>query len=321
MLINRRFLQFIFICWLMFAFVFVQEVFGQTNAQELKIVQLSDIHYDSVLINIDSRMYGESRELFQAAIDDINSLKDIDAIVSSGDNINRPSKKDFFNFLKTSKQLKVPFYIAIGNHDVGLLGNSTKRFYINTMKKHYPHIKPEGKNTYYITDSIKGYKFIFLDGVIDAQLSAHGFFPKEQLVWLDNKLKTNENYKIIIVQHHPVVPPFEGGTHDVVNSDEYLEIIDKYDNVVAVLSGHYHCVKATIRNNVLHAAAPSLVQYPNAYRLMTFKDEDNCIVVTSEFRETSLKDIQNTSKERILRNLDVYSGMEEDKNFTYKLCK
>lgn len=305
----------------MLAFVFVQEVFGQTNAQELKIVQLSDIHYDSVLINIDSRMYGESRELFQAAIDDINSLKDIDAIVSSGDNINRPSKKDFFNFLKTSKQLKVPFYIAIGNHDVGLLGNSTKRFYINTMKKHYPHIKPEGKNTYYITDSIKGYKFIFLDGVIDAQLSAHGFFPKEQLVWLDNKLKTNENYKIIIVQHHPVVPPFEGGTHDVVNSDEYLEIIDKYDNVVAVLSGHYHCVKATIRNNVLHAAAPSLVQYPNAYRLMTFKDEDNCIVVTSEFRETSLKDIQNTSKERILRNLDVYSGMEEDKNFTYKLCK
>ena len=321
MLINRRFLQFIFICWLMFAFVFVQEVFGQTNAQELKIVQLSDIHYDSVLINIDSRMYGESRELFQAAIDDINSLKDIDAIVSSGDNINRPSKKDFFNFLKTSKQLKVPFYIAIGNHDVGLLGNSTKRFYINTMKKHYPHIKPEGKNTYYITDSIKGYKFIFLDGVIDAQLSAHGFFPKEQLVWLDNKLKTNENYKIIIVQHHPVVPPFEGGTHDVVNSDEYLEIIDKHKNVIAVLSGHYHCVKATIRNNVLHAAAPSLVQYPNAYRLMTFKDEDNCIVVTSEFRETSLKDIQNTSKERILRNLDVYSGMEEDKNFTYKLCK
>lgn len=305
----------------MLAFVFVQEVFGQTNAQELKIVQLSDIHYDSVLINIGSRMYGESRELFQAAIDDINSLKDIDAIVSSGDNINRPSKKDFFNFLKTSKQLKVPFYIAIGNHDVGLLGNSTKRFYINTMKKHYPHIKPEGKTTYYITDSIKGYKFIFLDGVIDAQLSAHGFFPKEQLVWLDNKLKTNENYKIIIVQHHPVVPPFEGGTHDVVNSDEYLEIIDKYDNVVAVLSGHYHCVKATIRNNVLHAAAPSLVQYPNAYRLMTFKDEDNCIVVTSEFRETSLKDIQNTSKERILRNLDVYSGMEEDKNFTYKLCK
>ena len=305
----------------MLAFVFVQEVFGQTNAQELKIVQLSDIHYDSVLINIDSRMYGESRELFQAAIDDINSLKDIDAIVSSGDNINRPSKKDFFNFLKTSKQLKVPFYIAIGNHDVGLLGNSTKRFYINTMKKHYPHIKPEGKNTYYITDSIKGYKFIFLDGVIDAQLSAHGFFPKEQLVWLDNKLKTNENYKIIIVQHHPVVPPFEGGTHDVVNSDEYLEILDKHKNVIAVLTGHYHCVKATIRNNVLHAAAPSLVQYPNAYRLMTFKDEDNCIVVTSEFRETSLKDIQNTSKERILRNLDVYSGMEEDKNFTYKLCK
>ena len=258
----------------MLAFVFVQEVFGQTNAQELKIVQLSDIHYDSVLINIDSRMYGESRELFQAAIDDINSLKDIDAIVSSGDNINRPSKKDFFNFLKTSKQLKVPFYIAIGNHDVGLLGNSTKRFYINTMKKHYPHIKPEGKNTYYITDSIKGYKFIFLDGVIDAQLSAHGFFPKEQLVWLDNKLKTNENYKIIIVQHHPVVPPFEGGTHDVVNSDEYLEILDKHKNVIAVLSGHYHCVKATIRNNVLHAAAPSLVQYPNAYRLMTFKDEE-----------------------------------------------
>ena len=189
------------------------------------------------------------------------------------------------------------------------------------MKKHYPHIKPEGKTTYYITDSIKGYKFIFLDGVIDAQLSAHGFFPKEQLVWLDNKLKTNENYKIIIVQHHPVVPPFEGGTHDVVNSDEYFEILDKHKNVIAVLSGHYHCVKATIRNNVLHAAAPSLVQYPNAYRLMTFKDEDNCIVVTSEFRETSLKDIQNTSKERILRNLDVYSGMEEDQNFTYKLCK
>ena len=221
MLLNRRFLQFIFICWFCLTSIFVQKVFGQTNAQELKIVQLSDIHYDSILINIGSRMYGESRELFQAAINDINSLKNLDAIVSSGDNINRPSKKDLFNFLKTSKQLKIPFYITIGNHDVGLLGNSTKRFYINTLKKYYPYIKPEGKNTYYITDNIKGYKFIFLDGVIDGQISAHGLFPKEQLAWLDNKLKANENYKIIIVQHHPVVPPFEGGTHDVVNSDEY----------------------------------------------------------------------------------------------------
>lgn len=321
MLLNRRFLQFIFICWFCLTSIFVQKVFGQTNAQELKIVQLSDIHYDSILINIGSRMYGESRELFQAAINDINSLKNLDAIVSSGDNINRPSKKDLFNFLKTSKQLKIPFYITIGNHDVGLLGNSSKRFYINTLKKYYPYIKPEGKNTYYITDNIKGYKFIFLDGVIDGQISAHGLFPKEQLAWLDNKLKANENYKIIIVQHHPVVPPFEGGTHDVINSDEYLEIIDKHNNVVAVLSGHYHCVKAIIRNNVLHASAPSLVQYPNAYRLMTFKDEDNCTLITSEFRETALKDVQNTSKERIFRNLDIYSGEKEDQIFTYKLCK
>ena len=82
MLLNRRFLQFIFICWFCLTSIFLQKVFGQTNAQELKIVQLSDIHYDSILINIGSRMYGESRELFQAAINDINSLKNLDAIVS-----------------------------------------------------------------------------------------------------------------------------------------------------------------------------------------------------------------------------------------------
>lgn len=272
-------------------------------------------------MSIGSRMYGNSRELFQSAIDDINSIKDVDVVVSSGDNINRPSKKDFLDFLKFSKQLKVPFFITMGNHDVGILGNSSKRFFINTLKKYYPTIETEEKNTYYVTEEIKGYKFIFLDGVLDTQISAHGFFPTSQLTWLDNKLKANTNYKIIIVQHHPVVPPFDGGTHDVVNQEEYLEILDKHKNIVAVLSGHYHCVKATVRNNVLHLSAPSLVQYPNAYRLLTFKDEDNCTVVTSEFRETTLKEIQNTSKERILKNLDVYSGREEDQNFTYKLCK
>ena len=54
---------------------------------------------------------------------------------------------------------------------------------------------------------------------------------------------------------------------------------------------------------------------------MTFKDEDNCTLITSEFRETALKDVQNTSKERIFRNLDIYSGEKEDQSFTYKLCK
>lgn len=301
--------------------VLFSSVFAKTKIQELKIVQLSDIHYDSTLMNIGSRMYGDSQSLFLSAIEDINSMKNIDAVVTSGDNVNRPSQKDLYNFIKDEKKIKFPFYTTIGNHDVGILGNASKKFYFDTLKEQYPNIKPENDNSYYITDEIKGYKFIFLDGVIDGKVSAHGFFPEEELLWLDTKLKENEKYKIIIVQHHPVVPPFEGGNHTVINADEYLNIIDKHKNVEAVLSGHYHCVKAKVRNNVLHASAPSLVQYPNAYRVLTFKNAGKCTTVTSEFKETQLSDIQEKSKNGIKKNLEVYSGMAEDQNFEYTLCR
>lgn len=291
------------------------------KGDRLKIVQLSDIHFDSTLPSVGSRMYGSSQELFQSAIEDINAMKDVDMVVTSGDNITRPSQSELFKFIKQAKQIKAPFYTTIGNHDVGMLGNSSKRFYFKTLKEQYPDtITPEGENTYYISNAIKGYKFIFLDGVVDSSVTSQGCFLRKQLAWLDKTLSDNADYKIVLVQHHPVVPPFEGGDHWVFNSNEYLNVIDKHKNVVAVLSGHYHCVKASVRNNVAHLSAPALVQYPNAYRVLTFKDKGKCTVVSSEFKNTRLVDVQKKSRDAMKKNRAIYSGQPKDQNFVLTLC-
>jgi 3',5'-cyclic AMP phosphodiesterase CpdA len=152
-----------------------------------------------------------------------------------------------------------------------------------------------------------------MDGVIDNEITANGYFPKNELDWLDSQLKNNSGKKVIIVQHFPVVEPFKSVTHKVRNADKYLEIIDKYSNVIAVLSGHYHAAKITRRKNVLHISTPALVEYPNAFREIKITILNDSTKFDIRLIETNLKNVQKLSKSRS-KNPTLEEGQKQDRN-------
>ena len=282
----------------------------------IKIAQVSDVHIDLNGKNKTSRMYGSSVALLEDAVKQINKDKKINTVVFSGDMINKPSEEAFYKFISIVKNLNPEWYGIYGNHDIGVYGGFSKdRFYL-LLRKYIPEIETD--KTYYSIVPKKGYLLVFLDGTIGNRITANGYFPTEELDWLDKELDRNKDKKVIIVQHFPVVEPIHSNTHQVLNTDEYFKVIDKHSNVVAVLSGHYHKQKVSIRKKVAHVSAPALVQYPNAYRIVKITTINDKVKLETELVETNLKDIQKQSLSKI-KSPELYKIKNSEKKFSVVL--
>jgi len=264
------------------------------HSDTLKFAQLSDVHLDINGKNKNRRMLGSSKDLLKDAINQVNYINNLDFVIFSGDQINSPRKDDLLEFIKITNNLKVPWYYALGNHDVGVLSSFNKKKYFSIVKEANSYIKAD--KSYYSFKPKKGYLVIVMDPIIDNRITANGYVDKQQLKWLDEQLSQNLNSKVIIVEHHPIVEPFESKGHKIINSEEYLDVLKSHNNVIAVLSGHYHATKIKKRGNIVFVSTPSLAEYPNAFRVITINRNNNKITFKFEFKETNLKDVQQLSK-------------------------
>ncbi|MDD3012546.1 MAG: metallophosphoesterase [Candidatus Gastranaerophilales bacterium] len=277
----------------------------------LKFAQLSDVHLDINGKNTNRRMLGSSKDLLKDAVKQINCINNIDFVIFSGDQINRPQKDDLLEFINIANNLKTPWYFAFGNHDVGVWSSFNKKKYLKIIKEANCCIK--ANKSYYSFVPKKGYLVVVMDPVIDTRITANGYVDKQQLKWLDEQLDKNLNSKVLIVEHHPIVEPFESKGHKIINSAEYLDLLKKHNNVIAVLSGHYHATKIKQVGNIVFISTPSLVEYPNAFRIITINKNCNKITFNFEFKETNMKDVQQLSKS-LSSSQDLSAGKEKDRN-------
>ncbi|MEI8388748.1 MAG: metallophosphoesterase [bacterium] len=281
------------------------------NEITLDLVQISDVHLDSNAKGGSKRMLEYSADLLKDAISQVNNLPEAKLVIFSGDIVNHSRKNEFLNFLNITNGLRIPWYYAVGNHDVGILGGVSKAEITCLFDKGSHCLSRD--SLYYSYSPNKNFLILFMDGVIDNEITANGYFPDKELHWLNIQLKNNPDKKVIIVQHFPVVEPYKSITHKVRNADEYLNIIDKYSNVIAVLSGHYHATKITQRKNVLHINTPSLVEYPNAFREIKITKLNDSTKFEIKLIETNLKNIQVISK-GLSKNHTLEEGKDCDKN-------
>lgn len=309
-MIKNNFFKKILLIFLAF-FVFLSNT---SFAKELRIVQFSDIHIDTTRENGSARKYAYSLNMFQKAIIKVNAINP-DIVVFSGDMVNSPREKDFDIFLKNAKQLNPKFYFALGNHDVGVGGGLSKESiltkintncdWLNVQKPYYSVIKDD-------------YVLIFLDGTTDKKITSKGFFEKDVLAFLDKTLQSNLDKKAIIIQHFPLLEPYPSKSHEIENQEEYFNIIDKYDNVILILAGHYHATRASVRNNVLHVATPSLIEFPHAFRYLVINDNGGEISIHSEI----VMDKEQNSRENVTTPYArLKLGFTKDNNFDIILKK
>lgn len=244
----------------------------------VKFVQVSDVHYFYGNDDVDSRM----KELAK----DINKIDGVDFVVFTGDNIDSPDVKALHGFLHYAGKIKAPKYFVIGNHDVSTNSKLDKAKYFDVIRSHnwfYPAWKPN-----YVFKK-NGVVFVIVDGAKQVIPGPNGYYKKETLQWLDKVLAKNKKSPVIILQHFPLVEPRKSNSHKTYKADEYLALLDKYENIVAVVAGHYHSNGETMRNGVYHVASPAFAEEPHYYKVIEVVSTKNFLpMIFTQLREFDL---------------------------------
>ena len=284
----------------------------------LRFAQVSDVHFYTGKSNTTYKMIGRSGEILNDVVEQINSTMNVSFVMFTGDLIDKAFEKELSAFLPYTEKLNVPWYFTFGNHDTMIGGYLTPSVYMQLVNKHNKNYKFE--KTYYSFVPQKGYKAIVLDTIIRDKLTANGRIGDEQLKWLDNELQNSKDDIVLIFMHVPVLEPFNSPNHRLLDADKMQEILNKYKNPIAIFQGHYHSAKLTQKENIVYVSCPSLVTYPNAFRMITITNYRKKVVINIENKETRLKNIQKLAKILVFTPT-VYSGEAKDQNATFVIKK
>jgi len=145
--------------------------------------------------------------------------------------------------------------------------------------------------------------------------SPMGLFAKECLDFLDKSLSENPKSPAVIFQHFPLVYPMQSFDHGVTNQKEYFKLLDRHPNVKAVFAGHFHVSKISKRNNVLHVASPSLIQYPDAFRVVRMEETDSGVKMDIKTVDTRLTEVRETSRTEAPASA-LQAGKERDRTYS-----
>lgn len=302
----------IFFCFVMAIVVY----FGINTfsfAQTLKFAQISDVHLSNKNVDTSYKVLASSQELFEDAIEQINEVPNIDFVIETGDLVDKPRKELVEKACKQLNKLNTPWYFAFGNHDAAIGTTFNKDEYFAFIKDKNSNITSSKR--YYSFVPKNGYRVIVLDSTIDTRITANGEIPEEQLEWLDTELsKAKLQQQIpLIFMHNPLQEPFPSFHHRLLNAQELQAILDKYEMPIAIFTGHYHAAKIYKDGNILHVSTPSLVTYPNAFRIITINNLKDKVIFTFDFRETRLKEIQKKAK-LMTFSASTLKGEEGDRN-------
>ena len=176
------------------------------------------------------------------------------------------------------------------------------------------------QKNYYAFTPKKGFRVICLDSIIDYKLTSNGEISAEQMKWLKKELDDHKKGVVIISTHVPIDEPYSSSNHKMLNEDEVKKLLENYSNPIIVLQGHYHCVKAKQRDNIVYITSPSLVTFPNAFRVININSNKHRTMVDVFLKETNLKDIQTRSRLRLFGYERLY-GDECDRNTSFEIKK
>lgn len=282
----------------------------------LRVAQVSDAHFSSFEENTSYKFLKKSAELLDDVIFQINTSGPYDFVMFTGDLVNKPKVSELEKFISHANNLVYPWYAIDGNHDISIDGPLTKRKFLETLAANNDNMQQE--NIYYAFTPKKGFRVICLDSIIDYKLTSNGEISNEEFMWLTQELEKHAKDTVIVCSHVPIIEPFSSPNHKMQNEYEVRKLLKTHKNPLIVLQGHYHTTKIIQDDNMLVVACPSLVTYPNAFRVININSNKQRTLVDVYLKETNLKDIQSRSKLRLMGTERLY-GKESDRNASFEL--
>lgn len=288
----------------------------KASNNNLRVAQVSDAHFSSFEDNTSYKFLKKSGELLDDVIFQINTSGPYDFVMFTGDLVNKPKVSELEKFVSHANKLMYPWYAVDGNHDISIDGPLTKRKFIEVLGANNDNMLQ--KNIYYAFTPKKGFRVICLDSIIDYKLTANGEISNEEFCWLKEELEKHEKDTVVVCTHVPIIEPYSSPNHKLENEYEVRKLLKTHKNPVIVLQGHYHTTKVKQDDNMLVIACPSLVTYPNAFRVININSNKSRVLVDVYLKETNLKDIQSRSKLRLMGTERLY-GEESDRNGSFEL--
>ena len=282
----------------------------------LRVAQVSDVHFSSFEENTSYKFLKKSPELLDDVIFQINTSGPYDFVMFTGDLVNKPKVSELEKFITHANNLVYPWYAIDGNHDISIDGPLTKRKFLETLAANNDNMQQE--NIYYAFTPKKGFRVICLDSIIDYKLTSNGEISNEEFMWLTQELEKHAKDTVIVCSHVPIIEPFSSPNHKMQNEYEVRKLLKTHKNPLIVLQGHYHTTKIIQDDNMLVVACPSLVTYPNSFRVVNINSNKQRTLVDVYLKETNLKDIQSRSKLRLMGTERLY-GEESDRNASFEL--
>ena len=232
-----------------FGLLLIYILFATTvTAKDLRFVQIDSVRYSK----------DNNSETLAKVIKDINKQKDIDFIVFTGDNIDRPDIENLKGFISAAKKLHKPYYVVIGDKDVNKHKDLSKKDYQKFVRKKVSNIKAKETNYTFEKD---GVVFFIVDGAKDVIPSSNGYYKDDVVEWVDANLNFYNDKNVVILQHFPLIPPENNENYVTFKPQKYLEVIQKHKNVKAVISGHFGINKEETVNGIVHISTAPIPMY------------------------------------------------------------
>ena len=172
----------------------------------------------------DTHIGGHSgEEDLRRTVQDLNSQKDIDFVILSGDVTEFGSDEELKLAKKILDGLTLPLYIVPGNHDSNWSESGA-----NSFRKVF------GGESFFFEH--KGYQFLGTTSGPNMRMSP-GQIPRENIVWIDSVFKANANadLPLISINHYPLDSSL----------NNWYELVDRLQtrNIQFALCGHGHSNK------------------------------------------------------------------------------
>jgi len=298
--------------FLVFFILFVAVFAGKAEAQRqcpvdkavykdftpIKMIFLPDTHI-SFKDTDDWILNKESFVVFQDVIKDIKAIPEMKFVVFGGD-LTDNEDNELTNlplFLDTIEDANLTYYAILGDREADLKEGDTKQNFCAEFRRNgfeSPDL------TYWTAQPSENVLLIGLDTSVSNKFE--GNIPKEELSWLDNTLKSNPDKFTIITMHHPAFISADADENIwkrfiLGNSDEFLNVINKYPQVKLILSGHHHNYAVKNLNGKLFMAMPSIATYPNQYKILKIYPDR----VEVENKEITFRQISKKAKNIIVK--------------------
>jgi len=193
----------------------------------MKIIQISDLH----LVPAGQALYGlEPGARLQSCIAAINAQqRDADFCIFTGDLANAGQLDAYEHLSVCLKELRLPHYLAIGNHD--------KR---DNFSNVFPDAEKDANGFVQYAIDFPGVRFLVLDTVEEGE--HWGSYCSKRARWLDEQLSRSSDRPVYIFMHHP---PFDIGVPSqdrlrIRDAHLFSEVVARHTNIRHIFHGHVH---------------------------------------------------------------------------------